>query len=136
MCGLFSVRPAEFGLQLTFSGFIRIEEIVAWRRDAANMLLAQHGPFAVLVDARELKALPDDVWPLLLDMQKIFKDGGMIRSAVIVSSPFAEMMFRRIARGSGIDVSERVLRADSPLWLERALAWLEDGTEPAPGPGS
>ena len=67
----------------------------------------------------------------MIRAQKLYRDAGMTRSAVVVDSLATVLQFRRIARESGIDAWERYFNAQDPDHEERALAWLRDAADPS-----
>ncbi|MCK5077854.1 MAG: hypothetical protein KAR38_15835, partial [Calditrichia bacterium] len=83
------------------------------------------------IDMRSLKPLPKDSQETMESGQKLFKEKGMQRSAVIVNNALLALQFKRLAKESGIYEWERYLDASKlPDWENIATNWLKNGTDP------
>jgi hypothetical protein len=123
-------RPSAF--VLTFGGNINREEMDKWCSDSRRQLAGTSAPFGVLVDMRDLKPLAADAQEAMVRGQKLYKEAGMQRSAVILKNAVITLQFRRLAKESGIDDWERYIDASSePKWEEKALSWIKSGIDPS-----
>ncbi|MDX2012205.1 MAG: hypothetical protein SFW67_18565 [Myxococcaceae bacterium] len=127
---MYAIDKKPFGFKLTFSGFIKLEEMAKWVDDSKRSLFGQTPGFGVLVDMRDLKPLPEDAQAEMQSGQKLYKQAGMTRSAVILASPTVAMQFRRIAKETGIAAWERYLDPTQADFERKAIAWLEQGLDP------
>jgi hypothetical protein len=120
------------GFTLTFSGTIYAEELHRWLRDSERALAVRKGrSFGVIVDMRYLLPLGPEARAVILDGQRLFKDSGLQRSAVILKTTAITNQFRQLAKDSGVYRFERYIDAsEDPEWLEHALAWLQSQIDP------
>jgi hypothetical protein len=130
---MYSIERKPFGFKLTFAGFIKVDEMSKWVEESKRSLSGHEPGFGVLVDMRDLKPLPEDAQTEMQSGQKLFKQAGMQRSAVIVASPTVAMQFRRIAKETGIAAWERYVDTTQPDFERKAIAWLEQGVDPDVG---
>ncbi len=128
---MYQIEKTDFGVKLTFSGFIQKEEMEKWVKESESTLRSMPGKFSVLIDMRQLKPLPKDAEAEMQKGQKLFKDKGMQRSAVILSSSLTTMQFRRIAKETGIYEWERYFDASTePNWEAASKDWLARSIDP------
>ncbi len=89
------------------------------------------GPFSTFVDMRTLIPLGKEAIAPLGEGQRLARQSGMIRSAVIVQNPATASQFRRIAGDTGINQWERYIDASRVTdWEERGMDWILQGIEP------
>ncbi|MBN2342436.1 MAG: hypothetical protein JXX29_20135 [Deltaproteobacteria bacterium] len=113
--------------RLEFGGFIKMDEMQHWVDDSQKQLTTSPGTFAVWVDMRNLKPLPQDAQEKMMEGQKMYKDKGMVRSAVVVPNSLVKLQFERIAKESGIHEWERYFSAEEPEWESSMKSWIEKG---------
>jgi len=80
-----------------------------WVKESEKVLASQAPGFGVFVDMRTLSALPPESQKHMEEGQKLFKQKGMVRSAVALNSAITTMQFKRIAIDTGIAKWERYL---------------------------
>jgi hypothetical protein len=127
------ISKEHYGYQLTFGGEIDLNEITHWREESRTALVGAPKSFGVLIDMRGLGpgGLKPDAQPVMVDGQSLYRKAGMVRSCVILQSATVTMQFQRLAKASGIDSYERYINAAAhPDWQAKAVAWLENKTEP------
>ncbi|MCU0660945.1 MAG: hypothetical protein MUC50_01300 [Myxococcota bacterium] len=128
---MYSIEKRLFGYWLTFGGTIDRAEMSAWLEQSRALLSKAEPPFGVFVDMRTLLPLTDDAQIAMRDGQRLYKEKGMKRSAVILSSAVLTMQFRRIAKETGIYDWERYINADKePNWEDIALRWINEAIDP------
>lgn len=128
---MYQISKKNFGYKLTFSGTISADEMKKWVSESQQTLNSSPQSFGVLVDMRDLKPLEADAQAEMQKGQKLYKQNGMERSAVILSNAVITMQFKRIARKTGIYDFERYFDASSePKWKEKALDWIENKVDP------
>ena len=128
---MYSIEKKPYGYKLTFGGAIPAEEMSVWVKESKSALLGSPKEFGVLVDMRTLKPIGDDSQKHMQEGQKLYKQSGMSRSAVILSSLVTKMQFQRLAKETGIYAWERYLDASStPEWEKIGIDWLTKGTDP------
>lgn len=128
---MYRIEKTDFGLKLTFADFITSEEMEKWLHEAQSALHSTKKPFGVLVDMRTLKPLKSDAQVHMETGQKLFREKGMERSAVILNDLITTMQFQRLARQTGIYQWERYLNSQTtPDWETHALKWVKDGVDP------
>lgn len=128
---MYRIEKKPWGFKLTFGDFIKHEEMNQWYEDAERELKLQSGAFGVFVDMRSLKPLPADAQKRMEDGQRLFKQKGLKRSAVILDSALTTMQFKRIAHETGIYQWERYIDASTHAdWEKRAMDWLQSEVDP------
>lgn len=131
---MYEVEITEYGVKNTFSGSIDRAEMQAWVEEAEEIIDASDhagSEWGCLIDMRELQPLEDDVRPVMIKGQRMYREKGMNRSCVILNSAKTARQFRKIAKESGIFEFERYIDASStPNWEERAMDWIEHEVAP------
>ena len=128
---MFAIEKREYGFLLTFDGFIDAKEMQQWFDQSEDVLADAPSSFGVLVDMRTLIPLHADAQEVMQNGQRLYREAGMKRSAVILNHPVTTIQFQRLAQLSGIYEWERYIDASRrPNWEEVGLAWLEDGVDP------
>jgi len=128
---MYQIEKKPWGLKLTFADFIQKNEMEKWVQEAEQTLKDQKGSFGVLVDMRTLKPLPKDAQEKMEEGQRMFKEKGMSRSAVVLSSALTTMQFKRIAHETGISQWERYIDASATSdWEGASVAWIQGGVDP------
>ena len=127
---MYKIEKADFGVKLTFGGFIRAEEMQQWLDESIQFLEDIEAPYGVFVDMRTLKPLPADSQKPMFEGQQFYKQKGMNRSVVILANAITTLQFRRIARQTGIAEWERYINANQqPNFEELGLRWLVDADD-------
>jgi hypothetical protein len=129
---MYKIEKKTYGYQLTFSGQIKADEMKAWAKETEAVLNAQPvKQFGVFVDMRDLKPLLDDAKAEMVKGQTLFKQKGMVRSVVILSTPIISMQFQRLAKESGIYQWERYLDSQTTKNYEKVGEdWITKGIDP------
>lgn len=128
---MYRIEKKGWGYRLTFGGSIVAEEMAQWLEESRKILADQEEGFFVFVDMRTIIPLSRDSQIYIRDGQRLYRQRGMIRSVVIVSSPVVAAQFRRIAGETGIHKWERYIDASStPDWEELGLGWLFNEVDP------
>ncbi len=128
---MYQIQKNGYGYKLTFSDFISAEEMKCWADDSKITLQNHYGKFGVLVDMRTLKPLNSEAQEIMVSGQKVFKEKGMERSAVILSSALVTGQFKRLAQSSGIYQWERYIDASThPDFEKKAEDWIRFGSDP------
>lgn len=126
---MYSIARTDFGYRLVFDGFIKPEEMEAWRKESETALQGQAGSFGVYVDMRGLKPLSDQAQATMVKGQQAYRAKGMQRSVVVVANAVTAIQFRRLARESGIAQWERYISPETPEWERVALDWVVNGKD-------
>jgi hypothetical protein len=123
-------RPS--GYILTFSGVIDEQEMQRWYNESKTVLLSENSEsFGVIIDMKDLQPLNAGARSLMVNGQKLYKDKGMKRSAVILNSEEVCLQFKNLAVQSGIYATERYIDASvesNPV--DKAISWVKDGIDP------
>ena len=104
---MYKIDKKDYGYLLTFSGMVNLEEMSKWVEDSKKALTGAPSSFGVIIDMRDLKPIAEDVKKKMEEGQILYKEKGMARSAVILSSAVLTLQFKRIAQESGIYKPER-----------------------------
>jgi len=128
---MYKIETTDFGVRLTFGGFIKLEEMSSWVAESEKALKTLPPKFGVMVDMRNLKPLPAESQVEMQKGQKLYKEKGMVRSVVVVDNATTRLQFRRIASETGIDAWERYLDSSHTAdWDQVGRKWLMDGIDP------
>ncbi len=129
---MYTLNKVGFGFRITFGDLMSVEELQRWVGDTKKVLGSRPaGAFGVFVDMRTLKPLSPEAQAVMVEGQKLYKEKGMQRSAVILNSALLTTQFKRLAKESGIYAWERYLDASStPDWERKAESWITAGTDP------
>ncbi len=128
---MYKIEKKPYGFKLTFEDVISPDEMKKWVEDSKKALLTAPSKFGVLVDMRKLKPLPPESKKIMEEGQKLYKEKGMERSAVILDSTVLTLQFKRIAQESGIYEWERYIDAGKDPNAEKtAEDWIVRKIDP------
>lgn len=128
---MYKIEKTNFGVKLTFEDFIKRDEMAKWVEESKQILRTVPSKFGVLVDMRNLKPLPQDAQNEMEKGQKLYKEKGMQRSAVVVANTLIALQFKRIAKETGIYEWERYIDASRVQnWEEIAIKWIVKAEDP------
>ncbi|HEX2957077.1 MAG TPA: hypothetical protein VHO70_09590 [Chitinispirillaceae bacterium] len=128
---MYKIEKTDYGAKLTFDGFIRQEEMAKWVTESIQFIHSMPSKFGVLVDMRGLKPLSHDAEMEMQKGQKLYKDKGMERSAVILANSVTTMQFKRIAQETGIYQWERYIDSSKVTsWEEVSKNWITKAVDP------
>lgn len=123
---MYKIEKKPYGFKLTFSDMIDADEMTKWVKESKAALANVSGSFGVLVDMKSLKPLSPDAQAPMQEGQKLYKQKGMERSAVLLENVMIKMQFTRIAKETGIYEWERYVVGSE----QTALDWIEKGVDP------
>ncbi len=127
---MYKIDKTTYGYKLTLSEMIKADEMKQWLEDSKKALASSPATFGIMVDMRDLKPLPPEAQPHMQEGQKLYKEKGMQRSAVILANAVITMQFKRIAKQTGIDQWERYIDASSDSnWEQTATEWIANGVD-------
>jgi len=130
---MYRTTKESFGFGITFGGALCPDEMKQWRQEAIRALVGAPSSFSVLIDMRNLrgKDLDPETQEEIADGIKLFKRAGMLYSCLILDSVAATAQYKRRARESRGNSHERYINASvDPMWLKKAIAWLERQIDP------
>ncbi len=128
---MYKIDKKDYGYLLTFSGMINLDEMSKWVEDSKKALIGAPLSFGVVIDMRDLKPIAEDVKKKMEEGQKLYKQKGMVRSAVILNSAVLTLQFKRIAQKSGIYKTERYVNASKVSdWEKVASDWVKNEIDP------
>ena len=129
---MYHIEKRPSGYILTFSGDIGEAEMRRWKDDSERTLAAETAPsFGVIIDMRSLLPLKREVQAIMVEGQRLYRNKGMERSAVILSSADICRQFRNLAVQSGIFATERYIDASHEANpIDRAVNWVKSGIDP------
>jgi hypothetical protein len=128
---MYRIEKKPYGYKLTFSDFIKVDEMTKWVEDSKKELATAKGPFGIFVDMRELKTLTPESTKVMTEGQLLYKEKGLERSAVILENAIVTMQFKRIAKQSGIYAWERYINASAEKNCEKVGEdWITKAIDP------
>jgi hypothetical protein len=126
-----TTEPAPYGLRSAIFGFFTLEEANDWRKDYERIVPTLQPGFGQLVDLRDKKAYTPEVNQVIQDVMRYVREGGMARSAVVLSSAMTKMQISRLAKETGMYEYERYFDATADKdWERKALDWIQNGVDP------
>lgn len=131
MSDTYEIEATDYGMRLSFKGFISPDEIGQLNRQMERVIGGLPDGFGVIVDMRENRAFPNEVAELMKRQIDMCKERGMGRGAIVLQSAIMTLQARRITSEAGISPQVRFLDASSdPDWEKTAVAWISQATEP------
>jgi len=128
---MYKIEQTTIGFKLTFWGTLTKEQLEPWFKESEQALMMCKKPFGVIVDMRNLHLLSPSVQDEIVRGQQLYRDGGLQRSAVILSDPVLTIQFMRLAKKSGIYRYERFIDASNDKqWARHADEWVRSGIDP------
>lgn len=128
----YDVETTNYGMRLAFKGFPQPEEVAQMNSDVERAIKSLPDGFGVMVDMRANRAFSTEAAEMMKGQIDNCRDFGMKRGAVILQSAIMTLQAKRLAVETGIDQMMRFIDASSHSdWEDRAIKWLEQGTEPA-----
>ncbi|HCX24870.1 MAG: hypothetical protein CMB80_34220 [Flammeovirgaceae bacterium] len=132
---MYKIEVKKYGFKFTFGGFIKEFEMQEYY-EKAEKTLKESGltAYCVMVDNRNLKPLPPESKAIIDKAQRLFKQGGLVRSVLLLNNPVTTLQFKRIAKETGVYEYERFIDASQYAnYEEVAEAWLTDAIDPDKG---
>ena len=129
---MYKIEKQQAGFVLTFSGKIDAAEMQRWVNDSKIKLQGDLPPdFGVIIIMKDLQPLDQAASELMKQGQRLFKEAGMKRSAVILNDQKIVDQFKLIAIQTGIYSTERYINASStPDYKDKAIKWVSKGIDP------
>ncbi len=126
-----NIEVKNYGFKLVFTGQIKAEEMQEWVEKSKKKLLNSPREFGVLIDMRTLKPLAPETQAHMIEGQKLYKQKGLKRSAVVINSATTKIQFKRMAKDTGIYEWERYIDASTtPDWEKVGESWIKDSIDP------
>ncbi len=128
---MYRIEKKTSGYLLTFSGKINANEMKQWYDESRLKLESETShSFGVIIDMKNLLPIDAETSAIMKSGQKLYKEKGMLRSAVILNSPELCGQFKAIASMSGILATERYIDASSEANpIDKAIKWVKDGID-------
>lgn len=129
---MYKIEKRPSGYILTFAGSINAEEMQRWQNESKIALATEtSNSFGVVIDMKDLLPISADTQAIMITGQKLYKEKGMNRSAVILNSPVIAAQFKNLALASGIYATERYIDASSTSEpVKIAIEWVKDAIDP------
>lgn len=128
---MYKITEHNYGVLLTFSGFLDTDELADWYRDSELLLQTKTEPFGVIIDMRTISPISVETREMFRMGQQLYHEKGMQRSAVIFTNGIVLMQFKQVAKESGIYQWERYIDANLCRdWQKCALMWIRNGITP------
>jgi hypothetical protein len=128
---VYKIERTDIGFKLTFGGTVTKADMQPWFEESKEALNHCKKPFGVIVDMRSLELLTPDVQAEIVKGQRLYRDRGLERSAVILRDPIVTIQFMRLAKKSGVYKYERYIDASSDAqWEKHSEAWVRSGIDP------
>ena len=129
---MYKIEKNLSGYLLTFSGLMNEAEMQRWVEESTSILSRETSKsFGVIIDMKNLHPLDTKTSTVMKNGQKLYKEKGMQRSAVILNSAEVCGQFKAIASMSGIFTTERYIDASkvsNPI--DAATNWIKGISDP------
>lgn len=129
---MYKIERRPSGYILTFSGNINEEEMQRWCNESQMHLSTEVSKsFGVIINMKDLQPLTPETQAVMIKGQKMYKEKGMKKSAVILNSARVCEQFKNLAIQSGIYATERYIDAskvEKPV--DMAINWVKDNIDP------
>lgn len=130
---MYKIEKTDYGLKLTFKGFLGNEEISRWAKEVREDSKHMQKGFCVLLDLRGMEALPPEACDVMVRVQNRALKAGMARAVLVLDNPITIMQFKRLGRQNPIGPFQRYIDSTStPNWETVAMDWLIRGIDPSP----
>jgi len=128
---MYKIEKKDYGFRLIFGGFTNADEMKKWVTESKKVLSTAPKEFCLFVDMRELKPMDTAAKEVMEEGQALYKQKGLVRSVVALSSSVIQLQFKRLARKSGIDKWERYIDASADAnWEKKGIDWLKNSVDP------
>lgn len=126
---MYKIATEDYGIKLVFAGFIREDEMKAWQSEMVVLLKTLPEKFGMLIDMREMEAIPSKSQEVLMMTQKMFKP-RVLRSASVTATVITNLQFKRMGDKTKVNESKIFINAlEVPNWEEVAIKWIVDGVQ-------
>jgi len=130
---MYGIDKTPFGYHVTIEGSLSDSETAQLKQEVAGRLSDQTAAFSVIVDLRKLIPPHRDGLKILRDCAEFALRAGMIRIAIIYTSPVVREQIKQTAFMSGRNPVGRYIDATGTEDPERvARDYVESGIEPPP----
>lgn len=127
---MYKIERQNYGVKLTFDGFIEPKEMQAYKDEFRAMLDLLPPKFGLLGDVRHMKPLPPESQAILSAHPEWTAD-RIVRSATVIDSALVKMQTRRLSKEWKQDETKRYIDATKhPDWEAVAEKWIMEGIEP------
>lgn len=131
MSDAYEVESTSYGMRLTFKGFPQPDDVAQMNNDVERTIKSLPEGFGVMVDMRANRAFSNEAAEMMKGQIDTCRDFGMKRGAVILQSAIMTLQAKRLAVETGINTLMRFIDSSSdPNWEDKAVRWLDQGTEP------
>ena len=129
---MYKIERRPSGYVLTFAGNIDAAEMQRWKDESQRVLSTETSTsFGVIIDMTTLQPLSEEAQTVMITGQAFYKEKGMLKSAVVLSSPVICAQFKKLAIKSGIYATERYIDASAcSNPIDIAINWVKDGIDP------
>lgn len=127
---MYKIERQNYGVKLTFEGFIAPDEMQAYKDEFKLMLDLLPPQFALFADMRAMKPLPAESQAILSSHPE-WTVNRITRSATVLDSALIKMQSRRLVKEWKQDELKRYIDASQhPNWEQMAIDWVANGVEP------
>lgn len=128
---MFRIEKTNYGVKLTLRGTITGKEMTDCANEIKTMLPNLGTEFGVFTDMRTLAPLDKKAKKILEDTQDLFKQKGLTRSVVILSTTAQKTQVKQMAQESGVYEWERYIDSDSDTnWKNTGEEWIINAVDP------
>lgn len=129
---MYKIDKRPSGYVLTFSGNIGPEEMQEWVEESQSVLQNEtRSSFGVIVNMTNMEPMSIETSRILVGGQQLYKDKGMVRSAVILDDQELYFKLKNTAIQSGIFKNEKyILASEHSNPVDIAIKWVNDAIDP------
>lgn len=130
---MYKIEKRPSGFILTFSGVLDLAEIKQWYSESEVLLREMkrsNQQYGVIVNMTQAKTWSPEVNAILGEGQKMYRESGMLRSAVILQNEMVKVQVKVTSIKSGINKTERYFNGEDKDAVAKAIDWVKNGVEP------
>ncbi len=117
--------------RLVLAGLMDLEEMDRWVSDSQKALSSAPSEFVVYVDMSSFEPPDDAARSSMHRGRDLYKNSGMLRSAVLLSDEETKAIYEQNAAGTDVVEWERYFSKENAAWSAAMESWLAEGAAAA-----
>lgn len=131
---MYKIERRGAGFMLTFEGELDVKEAQRWYDESVKILKSinreESQEYGVIVDMRKAKPRSLEADAIIEKGQKLYREAGMLRSAVLLQNKMLQIQVEMNAMMTGVYNTERYLSGEDRTAIAKAINWVKEGIEP------
>jgi hypothetical protein len=128
---MYKIEKTYYGFYITFSGIMNDAEAAQFKAEVEGILPSLRKSWSSVIDLQNWIPAEPKIQKLLSQVERLSKNHGLQRRAIILRSPVINAQVTRLSFKSKTNEIERRINASKvENWKEQAIAWAVHGAEP------